>query len=245
MLQVSSRQHRRTRAPLHSYGLAHAAAPPLSRRLLSGLRMMGLLGVQPEQAAPFAASDAPGCQMDIVVEGGQGLVSVSTGNAAADASKAALIDVTVTDPTGSSALAAACKTRCHAAEAGAKKKHKHYDKHVDTARYVLVPAAFEVFGAACTELHSFIDAVASWKTEHGSGTWRKSSILDWWRRRLSFALQAGTSIVVDEAMRRSRPNTGYRFYTTVALLHVPPPTAVQTTSAAATLVDVHVHSIAA
>jgi hypothetical protein len=156
--------------------------------------------------------------MDITVEGGQGLAAASTD---ATGAKSALLDITVTDPTGTTALAAACKTRCHAAEAAALKKHKHYDRHIDASRYVLVPASLEVYGAACAELHTFIDAVATWKANGGSSTWAKASIVDWWRRRISFALQAGTSIVVDAALRRSRPSAGYALFTTVALLRTP------------------------
>ena len=130
--------------------------------------------------------------------------------------KIVLLDVTVVDPTAKATLAAACKTRGHVAELSAKKKHQHYDRYIDADRYVLVPAAVEVFGAACTELHSFIDSVASWSVASGTGTQRRGSVIERWRRRISFALQAGTSIVVDAAMRRSRPSTGYNLYTTVS-----------------------------
>lgn len=171
---------------------------------------------------------------------------MSTSNAAADAAKTALIDITVTDPTSVAALAAASKTRGHAAEVSAKQKHKHYAKHVDSERYVLVPAALEVFGAACSEMHSFVDAVVRWRAESGSSTQQKSSIAAWWRKRISFALQAGTSIAVDAAWRRSRPNTGYMLHTSVALVHTPtaPPPAATATAPALTC-NSYIHSLIA
>jgi hypothetical protein len=217
----------------------------LSKRIASGLRSMCLLGVQMEQCAPFAASDEPERRMDITVEGGQGLSTAATDRAADDSHKTALLDITVTDPTISTALAGACKTRCHAAETAALKKHRHYERHIDNTRYTLVPAAMEVFGGACTEWHSFIDAVACWRVGGSSGTWAKSSIIDWWRRRVSFALQAGTSTIVDIALRRSRPSTGYALHTTVALLRVPTmaatPTATAAAAAATAATDAAVH----
>ena len=144
-----------------------------------------------------------------------------------------MLDIKVTDPTCSSLLARACRQRAYAAEQCAVKNHKHYDRHYDHSRYTLITLAVEVFGATCAELHSFIDALASYRTARSGGTWRKSSIVDWWRRRLSVAVQSATSTAVDLNLRRSRPHTTYSSYSDVWLLHVPPPREQHASAAAA------------
>ena len=83
---------------------------------------------------------------------------------------------------------------------------------------MLVPLAFEVFGAAGKEVHDFISALATHKVGHGNGTWTRSRAIEWWRKRISFAVQASTSIAVDACLRRARPSTGYSLYTQVSLL---------------------------
>lgn len=81
----------------------------------------------------------------------------------------------------------------------------------------------EVYGAACKELHDFIGAVAAYKAERSAGTWRKSSVIDWWRKRVSVALQAATSAAVDTSLRKAKPAHGYDLYTSVHLLVTPAP----------------------
>jgi hypothetical protein len=207
-------QHARRCARTGSLSTRHHA---VRNAWASGLKRMGLLGVRTEQSAPFVGGDEPEMAMDITIEGGQGFAAA----AALSSGLGVLLDVKVTDPTGTTVLPRAAKQRAYAAEQCARRNHQHYDAHYDHSRYVLIPLAVEVFGGACAELHTFIDALASFKAAQCGGTWRKSSIVDWWRRRLSVAVQSATSAAVDWSLRRSRPSGTYIAYTTVSLLRVP------------------------
>ena len=115
---------------------------------------MGLLGVHTEQSAPFAACDEPDLRMDITIEGGQGLHAKHINNVTDDMDRGVLLDVKLTDPTCLTSVTGASKQHAHAADAIAKRNHKHYDKYIDADKYVLVPLAFEVFGGACKEVQT-------------------------------------------------------------------------------------------
>ena len=207
----------------HARRCACTGFPTLRHHLVrdniaDGLRMMGLLGVHTEQSAPFAACDEPDLRMDITIEGGQGLHAKHINNVTDDMDRGVLLDVKLTDPTCLTSVTGASKQHAHAADAIAKRNHKHYDKYIDADKYVLVPLAFEVFGGACKEVHNFISTVAQYKVGHGDSTWTRSRVIDWWRKRISFAVQSSTSIAVDACLRRARPNTGYNLYTHMSLL---------------------------
>ena len=178
---------------------------------------MGLLanGIRTEQRAPFAGSSDQDLIMDITVEGGQGLLDGD------DEDKDVLLDVKVTDPTGTAALSKAYTKRAHAAEESARKNHSHYSEHYDHDRCVLVTLAVEVYGGACKELHAFIKSVAAFRASNSAGTWRKNSVIERLRKRLSIAVQSAVSAAVDASLRRSRPTTNYNAYKSVSLLALP------------------------
>ena len=188
----------------------------------AGLRHMVLLGVRTEQTAPFIASEQPGYRMDITIDGGQGFVPLPPINGrAVSAAKGVLLDVKLTDPTCQTHIARASNERGYAAEACAREKHRHYQPHFPADTYVLIAFVVETYGTACSEVHKFIDALASYRAEHSAGTWRKSSAVDWWRRRLSVAVQSAVSSTVDTSMRRSHSGEAYTSYIHTSLLATP------------------------
>jgi len=192
----------------------------LCRSIVSGLQLMGLTGVRAEDSVPFVAGDDPKKRIDITIPGGQGF-AVTRGphtDMAAAAAESVIIDVSLVESTGAATLSHARTEPTYAAEQRARDKHAHYDTHFAHSRYTLVPFAFEIYGSACKEVHTFINNIASFKAEKSCGTWRKGSIVDWWRRRLSIALQSAVAQALDTNMGRSRPNTGAALYTQVRLL---------------------------
>lgn len=192
----------------------------LCRNIVSGLQRMGLTGVRAEDSVPFVAGDDPKKRIDITVPGGQGF-GVARGartDMAAAANKAIIIDVSLIDPTCAATLSHACVTPSYAAEQRAREKHAHYTPHFPQDRYTLVPFAYEIYGSAGKEVHSFINSIASFKAERSAGTWRKGSIVDWWRRRLSIALQSAVAQALDTNLCRSRSSTDASLYTRIHLL---------------------------
>ena len=130
-----------------------------------------------------------------------------------------MLDVSIIDPTCDRLLPRTSTEPGYAAELRAREKHVAYHEGVFPAdSYVLVPLAIEAFGTACHELHQFIDSIASYKAERSVGTWRKSSIVDWWRKRLSIAVQSAISFAVDTSLARSRPRGDVGAYMRVHLL---------------------------
>jgi hypothetical protein len=210
------------------------------RSVAAGLRQMGFTGVQSEDYSPFAAGPDPDKHVDLCIPGGQGFAFNPTHDANADAAalavKGIMLDFSITDPTGIQLRARASGEAGYAAERRAKEKHDTYHPGVFPAdRYTLVPLVFELFGRACDETHSFIHAVAKYKEDRAGGTWRKGAIVDWWRRRISIALQSAVSAAVDTALSRSRPRGDFAAF---ARVHILRPIALtqSTADTAATLV---------
>ena len=190
------------------------------KSIVSGLQRMGLTGIRTEDCVPFVASTEPDKRIDFSIPGGQGLAFMrgSSRDRTAQANKTIIVDFSIVDPTGVTWLSHACNEQGYAAELRAREKHAHYTPHFPTNRYVLVPLAVEAFGAACKDTHHFIDAVAAFRSERSAGTWRKGSVVDWWRRRLSVAVQSAIAVAIDNSLSRSRTSGGVCLHASVHLL---------------------------
>ena len=200
-------------------GLLTARHNIICRCTQNGLRQLGLTGLRAEDYAPFAVGPKPRLHIDITIPGGQGLTLVHGPAAATSAAKSIMLDISITDPTADRLLPRAHLEQGYAAELRARDKHVTYNAEVYPAeRYTLVPMAIETFGTTCKEMQKFLDSLASYKCQQTAGTWRKSAVLDWWRRRLSVAVQSAISFAVDASLSRSRPRGDTGAYTRVHLL---------------------------
>ena len=200
-------------------GLLTARHNLVCRTVASGLRQMGLTGVRSEDYAPFVVGPRTGLHIDLTIPGGQGLTLSRGADAATVAAKNIMIDVSMVDPTADRLLPRAHCEQGYAAELRSREKHVHYNPTVfAAAQYTLVPIALETFGSMCKEGHKFWDSVATYKVHQSGGTWHKSAVLEWWRKRLSIAVQSAVSFAVDASLSRSRPQGDAGAYTRLHLL---------------------------
>lgn len=169
-----------------------------------------LVGVQKEISAPFHTRES---SMDVVIPGNQMSApspmdatgaSLPGTSADVDASKGMLIDVNVSDNTGSLYLTRAAVIDGYATRVNAEKKILHYSGKFDPTSFTLLPFCFETFGRSSRHVSKFLTAVAAHQESTTGGAWPASLYKCWWRQSLSITLQSAISVSVTRAMARAR-----------------------------------------
>jgi hypothetical protein len=185
----------------------HALAKALTRHCK-------LIGVLIEDNQMFVDRDRAELKMDISVEGGQmSMPSITPEGApkefpvAADAAKAAAIDVSLADPT-----AATCRKRCSHPQSGAgratrdraKTKNNLYLPHMSAASYTLIPFVLELFGTIGAHAQAFLAAAAVRESEVSEGATSVSRCKEKWRQRISVTLQRVVSLSLARCFSKTR-----------------------------------------
>jgi hypothetical protein len=209
----------------------------LVARLQHSLR---LAGVKTEQRHPFVGGGDPNRRMDIVIAGGVLRLPPTAHEPQGGGARDACIDVTIVDGTRDVHCEAAAKDIGTVLTKASLDKFKTYGFLLDRRRSTLYPAAFDQFGAMCTEVHSLLRVFARHECAAPSAQPCRGAYarcLSQWRQCLSVTLQRAVSQSVFEAWGGARPgSTGapadVSAYATARFLAPRPPPAVRAAAAA-------------
>jgi hypothetical protein len=187
-----------------------------------------------EDNAPFALRD-PAKRMDVTLEGGQMLMpglqrdgSPHSPPRAVDVGKAALLDISLTDPACPTYAAANAAAPGHSIRVRTEEKYNNYQHCFDAAKFTLIPLVLDIFGSSGPHFREFIRAVARHQHERSKSGLPISSFVKQWRQCISVALQRCISVVVARLYRKTRridgaPAPDVLGYLRIKLLALPQP----------------------
>jgi hypothetical protein len=163
---------------------------------------------------------------------------------AGDAGKAALLDISLTDPTCPTNAVANAAAPGDAIRVRTEKKYKTYKHCFDAAKFTLIPLVLDIFGSSGPHFREFIKAVARHQRERSESGQTVSSFVQQSRQCISVTLQRCISVVVARLYRKTRkitPNAAapdILGYLRVKLLALPQPLQVVQPAAVAVAVAV-------
>lgn len=182
-----------------------------------------LQGVEVERSDMFVAHTGQALRMDIVIQADQ--LNTAEQGKAPNLHLGQLVDHTYPDGTASKYRARAAQTAGYAATLAAEGKHTKYRGRFAADQYTFLPFAVDQFGAACSDAHRLIRALALRQSQNSGGVWPLSQCVARWRQRMSVALQRALSESVARTLARctepsvaggDRPN--FKQYLAVKLL---------------------------
>ena len=160
----------------------------------------GLQGVEVEKSHMFLAHVGQALRMDIVIQKDQ--LNTAERGKPSNLHLGQLWDHTYPDGTANKYRARAARVAGYAAEYAAKGKHTKYRGKFAADQYTFLPFAVDQFGAACSDAHSLIRALALKQSQNSGGVWPLSQCVARWRQRMSVALQRAVSESVARSLAR-------------------------------------------